>query len=62
MSRTKASDAELMASIGHEFQHAVEMLSDPTVTNSHTLFFFYQRLSGDTGRFETTHRWPCLRR
>jgi hypothetical protein len=43
----------LMASIGHELQHAVEVLSDPAVTDSHSMFFFYKRLSGDTGRFET---------
>jgi hypothetical protein len=50
----KAPGAELMASIGHELQHAVEVLSDPAVTDNHAMFFFYHhRGSGDTGRFET---------
>jgi hypothetical protein len=45
----------LMASIGHELRHAVEVLSNPRVTNYSTMFFFYQRegIAGFSGAFET---------
>ena len=32
-----------MGSIGHELQHAVEVLSSPIVTNTRALYLFYQR-------------------
>jgi hypothetical protein len=50
----KRTDQELMGSIGHELQHAVEVLSDPNVTDFHRVYSFYQR-EGPTGRdrFET---------
>jgi hypothetical protein len=45
---------ELLASIGHELQHAVEALSDPHVTDSTSIFNFFDRI-GQRGqdRFET---------
>jgi hypothetical protein len=49
----------LMAAIGHELRHAVEVLSDPAITSNPAIYFFYQR-EGPTGRdrFET----PAARR
>jgi len=48
------SDRQLLGSIGHELQHAIEVLSDRSVTNSTTMYFFYRRYA-PTGRerFET---------
>jgi hypothetical protein len=45
---------ELLASIGHELQHAVEALSDPHVTDATSIFNFFDRV-GQRGqdRFET---------
>ena len=40
---TRLRDLDLMGLIGHELQHAVEVLSDRTVTNNVAMFFFYQR-------------------
>jgi len=40
----KEADWNLMGSIGHELRHTVEILDDPTVTNSTAMFFFYQRI------------------
>lgn len=37
----KKAPADLMSSIGHELQHAVEVLSVPTVTNNAAMFLFY---------------------
>ena len=34
---------DLIGSIGHELQHAVEVLSDRTVTSNTAMFFFYSR-------------------
>jgi hypothetical protein len=39
------SEREIMASIGHELQHAIEVLSDLSVTDDTLLFRFYQRES-----------------
>ena len=52
---TRREQTALMAALGHELQHAVEVLSDPAVTNDRAIYFFYQRV-GPTGseRFETT--------
>ena len=36
---TGAADVDLMGSIGHGLQHAVEALSDRTVTNGATMYF-----------------------
>jgi hypothetical protein len=50
----KAADWHLMGSIGHELQHAVEVLSSPVVTNTRALYLFYQRNGIRTGSvFET---------
>ena len=48
------ADWNLMGSIGHELQHAVEVLSSPIVTNTKALYLFYQRNGIRTGSiFET---------
>jgi hypothetical protein len=48
-------DVEVMGLIGHELQHAIEVLSEPAVTNGVTMFNFLSRMAptGHT-RFETT--------
>ena len=51
---TRRDHDELLASIGHELQHAVEALSDPHVTDNRTICFFFDRIgSFRLGRFET---------
>jgi hypothetical protein len=47
-------DCQLMADIGHELQHAIEVLSDPHVTDMQSAYAFFDR-EGRTGsdRFET---------
>jgi hypothetical protein len=50
----RKDDKELVGSIGHELQHAVEVLSDRRVMNNHDIYNFYQRVAPtDKGRFET---------
>ena len=51
---THRDHGELLAAIGHELQHAVEALSDPHVTDYHTMYSFFEHI-GPTGseRFET---------
>jgi hypothetical protein len=48
------SHGDVLASIGHELQHAVEVLSDPHVTDTRSIYFFFDRI-GQIGedRFET---------
>jgi hypothetical protein len=47
-------DSDLTGSIGHELQHAVEVLSEPHVTNNIQIYNFFQRVAPtDKGRFET---------
>ena len=48
-------DCALMAQIGHELQHAIEILSDPHVTDGVSAYFLLERIApaGDRGRFET---------
>jgi hypothetical protein len=51
-------DCGLMASIGHELQHAIEILSHPHVTSGAAAYLLYDRIAGqgtgaDNGRFET---------
>lgn len=41
--RLLKSDRDVVATIGHELQHALEILSDPTVTDSAAMFRFYTR-------------------
>ncbi len=52
---TGAADVDLMGSIGHELQHAIEVLSDRTVTNGLAMYFFYLKKGSRsrTGTFET---------
>jgi hypothetical protein len=46
--------AEVIASIGHELQHVVEVLGDPGVTNHHAMFYFFERRGlRRSNRFET---------
>jgi hypothetical protein len=40
---TRKGDWDLMASIGHELQHALEVLSDRTVTSGFAMYHFYLR-------------------
>ena len=35
---------DLMGLIGHELQHAIEVLSDRTITSNTAMFFFYRRM------------------
>jgi len=51
---THRDHEEVMAAIGHELQHAIEVLGDPHVTDYHTMYSFFDRI-GPTGseRFET---------
>jgi hypothetical protein len=51
-------DCALMAQIGHELQHAIEILSDPHVTDGVGAFSLFERIApggpiSDRGRFET---------
>jgi hypothetical protein len=49
------SDVDVMASMGHELQHAVEALSESGITNGPRLYSFFQRFAPTEGdRFETT--------
>jgi hypothetical protein len=49
------SDLDLMGSIGHELQHAIEALSDVAVVNGTMLYNFFRRYAPtDNNRFETT--------
>jgi hypothetical protein len=54
--RVNANDADwnLMGSIGHELQHAIEVLSNSKVTDTSALYFFYERNGTRRGNtFET---------
>jgi hypothetical protein len=51
-------DCALMASVGHELQHAIEVLSDPHVTDGVGAYSLLERIApagpiSDRGRFET---------
>ena len=49
-----ADVVSLMATIGHELRHAIELLSEPTVTNWTTAYLYYQREAPTfNGVFET---------
>ena len=52
---TRTVDAAFMGLIGHELQHAIEVLGDPMVTSGHAMSNFYQRQGSRSaeGRFET---------
>ena len=49
------SDGELTGLIGHELQHAIEGLGEPSVTDGVKLYNFFRRYAPtDNNRFETT--------
>ena len=53
--RSGDSEIEVMSSIGHELQHAIEALSEPGVTDSLGLYNFFGRIAATSrSRFETT--------
>jgi hypothetical protein len=39
----RRSDLDMMGSIGHELQYAIEVLSDPNVTSARSMMAFYRR-------------------
>src|SRR5215475_6150809 len=50
----RLKDCELIEGIGHELQHAIEILSDPNVKDPESAYSLFQRLGPtDSGRFET---------
>jgi hypothetical protein len=50
----RKTDREAMGSIGHELQHAVEVLSDPTVRNLGQMYRLYDQICSQCGvLFET---------
>jgi hypothetical protein len=55
MVQTHGKDCDLMGLIGHELQHAVEVLGDPQVTSSRAMYFFYSQHAdaGTSPAFET---------
>ncbi len=40
---TRRADWDLMGSIGHELRHAVEVLGNPKITSTSSMYFFYER-------------------
>ena len=53
---TRKADLDLMASIGHELRHTIEVLGERTVTSGATMYMFYSRvgLRGTGTAYETT--------
>lgn len=53
---TRKANLDLMASIGHELRHTIEVLGERTVTSSASMYMFYSRvgLYGTPSSFETT--------
>ena len=51
----RRADADVMASIGHELRHTIEVLDAPDVTSSAGMFLFYTRVGsiGTARAFET---------
>jgi hypothetical protein len=49
------ADGELMGLIGHELRHAVEILREPTVVDTASMYFLYDRIGrhGTVTAFET---------
>jgi hypothetical protein len=54
VNRRGKADCDLMASIGHELQHAIEVLRDPHINDMQSAYSFFEH-EGPTGsgRFET---------
>ena len=51
----KATGCRLVATIGHELQHAVEVLHDPSVRSGDAMYFLFARIGPvSSGPFETT--------
>jgi hypothetical protein len=51
---TRSTEMETMSFIGHELQHAIEVLEVPTVVDGVTMFNFLKRTAPtDNNRFET---------
>ena len=46
---TRRVDSELIASIGHELQHAIEILSNPDVRDTTAMYMFYSRFARRVG-------------
>ena len=52
---TRPTEIETMSSIGHELQHAIEVLGEPTIVDGVTMFNFLKRTAPtDKARFETS--------
>jgi hypothetical protein len=52
---TTDTDVEVMSALGHELQHAIEVLSAPAVRDGVTMFNYLKRTAPtDNNRFETT--------
>jgi hypothetical protein len=50
----RKADRDFMASIGHELQHAVEVLSNPTIRSISRMILLFHRTDNDwTDGFET---------
>jgi hypothetical protein len=48
-------DVEVMGAIGHELQHAIEVLNEPGIRDGVTMFSYLERIApNDQRRFETT--------
>jgi hypothetical protein len=45
----RKTDREAMGSIGHELQHAVEVLSNPTIRSVGKMYFLYKRICNPCG-------------
>lgn len=59
----RATGCRLVATIGHELQHAVEVLQDPSVRSSDAMYFLFARIGPvSSGPFETTAAKQTTRR
>jgi hypothetical protein len=51
----KATGCRLVATIGHELQHTIEVLHDPSVRSGDAMYFLFARIGPvSSGPFETT--------
>jgi len=59
----RATGCRLVATIGHELQHAVEVLHDPSVRSDEAMYFLFARIGPvSSGPFETTAAKETTRR